>query len=307
MNVNKVNKSKGDSKPKRSSSAAMKNSPVKMKKRKLPMGVTTQGSNFSTTPMGVAYGHVISTPTWLHMEGKVSHPELGGGVRVAGRQLLCSVTTTAGDSKLLLANGATLATDNSILLSPDTLNGRLALQARTYDRYAFRKVKLTYVGRVSTSQSGSFALSYVSDPVIPSPSFALVTSMCPCIQASFYTPHAEVIVVDDMANPRTYFTLLDATSSASLRTTVQGTIVGFPDSASIGATTQGFIYIDYLIDLYQPTLDQGFTLRLTKEEIDMIVHNRETSSVSAVASTSVTRGKETEALELMARLKSLHA
>lgn len=83
--------------------AAAKRRAPKAPRSPAQAGITTIGSSFRTEPMSASYGHVISQPTWLHMEGKVSHPEFGGGVRIAGRQLLCSVTTTAGDSKLFLA------------------------------------------------------------------------------------------------------------------------------------------------------------------------------------------------------------
>lgn len=229
-------------------------------------------------------------PTWLRMEGRVTHPELGGGVRVAGRQILTSVTTTAGDGQLFVALGATLNNTDSIFLSPDTLNGRLALQARTYDRYCFRKVKLTYIPRVPTSQAGSFALGYVSDSKFPTPSFATVASMSPAMQTSFYGSPKSMIIVDDMITPKYFYTTLDPTSDASLRQTVQGTIVGFPDAVGIGATSMGTIWIDYLIDLYQPTMDQGFTLRLTPEESDLLIARRKAvataSTVSVVAPSS---------------------
>lgn len=219
-------------------------------------------------------------PTWLRMEGKIHHPELGGGVRICGRQLLTSITTTAGDSQLFATNGATLRDSNSIYLSPDTLNGRLALQARTYDRYLFRKVRLTYVSRIPTSQAGSMALGYVADPVIPALTFAVVTSMNPCLQSSFHPPLVHFDIVNDMTSQKTFFTTSDNTSDASRRLTYQGIIVGTPDVTSIGAVTMGYLYVDYMIDLYQPTLDQGFALRLTKEEEEFLVKRRESTSLS---------------------------
>jgi hypothetical protein len=51
-------------------------------------------------------------------------------------------------------------------------------------------------------------------------------------------------------------------------------IVGVPDVTSIGAVNMGFLYIDYLVDFYQPTIDQGFTLHLTEEENRLILERR---------------------------------
>ncbi len=224
-----------------------------------------------TTP--TAYVESLEFPTWMRMEGKVNHPDLGGGVRVAGRQLLASITTTAGDSQLFVANGATLLNINKIWLSPDTLNGRLAQQARNYDRFIFRKVALHYKPRVPFTQAGSFAIGYVSDSVTPTATFANTTSMSPCMQSDVKVPFS-MMIVDDMSTSKTFFTLLDSTSDAATRLCVQGTIVGLPDVSSIGAVTMGSLYIDYLIDLYQPTIDQGFSLRLTEEETQLVLRSR---------------------------------
>jgi hypothetical protein len=262
----------------RGKSKARSSNPRPTKRRKV--GVTLQGrpSAFNRDPLPTAFSFYNTDPTWLRMEGKVSHPELGGGVRIAGRQLFCSVTTTAGDSQLFVTNGATVATINTILVSPDQMNGKLALQARNYDRYAFRKLAFEYVPRIPTTQAGSFAMAYVADPNAGnlSPTFASITSMCPCIQSSFHGGGRRIMLmaVDDMNNPRTYFTLTDASTTVSLRSTVQGTLCGAPDVTSIGAVNMGFIYVDYLIDLYQPTLDQGFSLRLTEEENESILKKR---------------------------------
>lgn len=215
-----------------------------------------------------SYMNTSLDPTWLTISGKVTHPELGGGVRVVGRQLLAKISTTAADLQLFDAGGlATILDMNRIQLSPDTLNGRLALQARTYDRYCFRKVVLTYVNRVPTTQAGSFALGYVNDVTTPSATFGNVTQMSPAIQASFITPLARLEIVNDMTTTKTWYTLLDNASTASQRLTVQGVIVGVPDVTSIGAILQGWLWIDYMIDLYQPTQDEGFSLRLTPLEI----------------------------------------
>lgn len=258
--VPKVARSALNAKPKRTSNPKV----YMMPKGGLP-SVASLPSTYMTSTID---------PTWLRMEGKISHPELGGGIRVAGRQLLTSITTAAG-AELFEANGATLTSARSIALSPDALNGRVALQARNYDRYIFRKVALTYVSRVPTTQVGSFALAYVADGGFSSSlTFANVTSMSPCLQASVHCGCARIVIVDDMRSDKSFFTLLDTASAASSRQTVQGMIVGSPDVSGIGAVNMGFVYIDYLVDFYQPTIDQGFSLRLTEEEMKFIQERR---------------------------------
>jgi hypothetical protein len=255
--------------------------PSKKARPSRPQGVQMMpnGPSPNINSLPASYMTTQLDPTWLNVSGKVFHPELGGGVRVVGRQLLTKVATGAADLSLFVTNNVATALDvNTIQLSPDALNGRLALQARTYDRYCFRKVVLTYVNRVPTTQAGSFALGYVGDAGVPATTFNAVTQMSPAIQASFLTPLARVEIVNDMTTTRTWYTTLDNTSVASGRLTVQGCIVGAPDVTSIGAITMGYIWVDYMIDLYQPTQDEGFTLRLTPAEISAVRAKRELES-----------------------------
>jgi len=235
------------------------------------------------------------------MSGRVTHPELGGGVRIVGRQLLAQVTTTAGDTQLFsVANSAATVTVNTFYLSPDGLNGRLALQARTYDRYCFRKAVLTYVSRVPTSQAGAFALGYVSDGVVGASTYVAVSSMSPSMNSSFITPLARLTIVDDMSTNKTWYTKLDTGTDAASRLTVQGICVGAPDITSIGATNMGWIWIDYMVDLYQPTQDEGFTLRLSPSEQSRILSEREKEATRTTSSS-----KEAEIAQLQLRIQHL--
>ncbi len=240
--------------------------------------VTLLGSNKSKDVSSfapVSYMNATVDPTWMRMEGKVTHPELGGGIRVVGRQLCVSVNNTNGSNALFATSLATARDANSIDVSPDAFNGRLALQARTYNRYCFRKLRLTYVSRVPTTQAGAFACGYVSDADVPPVSFAATTQMMPCLQASYITPRASWDVIDDMRTTRTWYCLMDNTSVTSARLTNQGSIVGYPDAAGSATLIMGYFWIDYMIDLYQPTQDAGFTLRLTPEEVEEIKLQRQ--------------------------------
>ncbi len=253
----------------------------KSKRSIRPAGVAFQprGPAPVVNAIPTSYMSTSVDPTWVRATGKVTHPELGGGVRIVGRQLLAQITTTAGDNQLFsVANSPAAVTVNQLEVSPDSFGGRLALQARVYDRYAFRKLVFTYVNRVPTSQAGSFAIGYVSDTSNGgATSFAAVTSMSPAMQSSFITPMARMTAIDDMTSQKTWYTALDATSLASKRLCVQGSLLGFPDVTSIGAVTMGYLWADYMIDLYQPTADEGFSLRLSRAERDLVLSSRNTS------------------------------
>lgn len=218
----------------------------------------------------------ILQPTRLRVMNSLAHPELGMGVRVAGRQLVCGLVTTAGDSQLFSGGTATSAA-NHVKLSPDILSGRLALQARTYSRYCFREVTLEFVSRVPTTQAGSFVLGYTEDPAadtIATVSFGSACQMSPSVQASFITPHVIFPVLRNYQSQKTWFTEYAGGTTPEERMTTQGIIIGIPDVTSIGAVTHGFLWVDYVIDLYQPTLDMGFTLSKTKEESDLLIAYR---------------------------------
>lgn len=236
-------------------------------------GFSIQGSSkMFETAQPVAVDCVLKNPVYLRVCGKVSHPDFGDGVRIEGRQLLADITTTAGDNQLFGSNGtATAGTINLIQLSPDALNGRLALQARNYSRYAFRKFRIHYVPRVSTTDVGQMVIAYSTDGAqinFATPSFQALTATAP----NMVTPFRKEAVFDmSYSGDLTWLTELDAATSASTRLTVQGSILGFPDLTSIGAIQHGWTWIEYVVDLYGQTTDYGFTMELkSKEEREFV-------------------------------------
>jgi len=215
----------------------------------------------------VANNVQMSSPTFLRMLPAKVHPELGEGVRLHGCQLLTSAVTTGSDTQLFSGGTSSPLTVNVVQISPDTLNGRLALMARNYSRYVFRKIKIHYMPRVSTTQAGSFAIGFILDggmQNLATLSFETVLQMVPSLLSAF---REKGTLTFEYEGEQVYFTEYDSTSVASARQSVQGLLIGFPDATSIGALTMGQFWVEYVVDLYQPTLDFGFTLKcLTLEE-----------------------------------------
>jgi len=219
---------------------------------------------YSSEP--VAQSCSINNPVYQRITKNLSHDDFGTGVRVEGRQLFTDITTSAGDNQLFAGTGTASVTANYIYLSPDVLSGRLALQARNYSRYAFRRVMLHYVPRVATSDVGQFVIAYnptSSSALTPSLSFSALTSNGSCMVSAFRKEtKMEVRYTGDL----TWTTEYDNTSTAGVNTSCQGAILGYPDASSIGALQHGWIWIEYVVDLYGSSQDFGFTLSLKDEE-----------------------------------------
>jgi len=236
-------------------------------------GVSFQGSKLSISREPLAEDFAFSNPTYLRMVGAISHKDFGNGIRMEGRQLLSDVTTTNADSSLFAGTGtATAITANAIQLSPDALNGRIALQARNWSRYAFRRVCVKYIPRVATSDVGQLAMAYIPDGLASStlstPSFATTTAVAPGMVVPF-RKMAEFCIT--YTGDLTWFTKLDNATIAGSRATCQGEMVGFPDASSIGNIQHGWTWVEYVVDFYGEVSDYGFTFTAkTAEEKEAI-------------------------------------
>jgi len=202
-------------------------------------------------------------------EGPISHRTHGRGMRFVGVQVLQKIVTTASDSQLWTGTAPAVAvTNNAILLNPDTLNGRLAVYANSYARYAFRSIRLEFEPLVATSQAGGCALAIVNDPQYLATAAVIDYTTIQDITPSVSFPFRERGSLsykydgDDL-----FFTEFDNATTAATRQTVQAVLIGYPSSSSIGAVTQGTIRIHYVIDMFQPVNTLNISLSgLTVEE-----------------------------------------
>lgn len=217
--------------------------------------------------VGAANMSVLRRPTYIIREPAPFHPRFGAGQRVSGKQYLTSIITTGTDSQLFSGNSP--ATINQFYVSPDAFNGRLALEARTYQRYLFRKLRLIYTPRVATTQAGEFVLGYYSDAAPPfTGSFASVQDSEAAVVSSFHNGGQQLVFDIDIPQgaDMSYYCELDSTTIAGFRSTIQGVIQGYPDVTSIGALTMGNLSVEYVVDFYCPASDLGFTLERIKDE-----------------------------------------
>lgn len=190
----------------------------------------------------------------------IDHPTEGRGVRVTGSQQLVAIATAATTDLTFFTatTPATQVTTNIILLTPDHLNGRLAAFAGLYAKYVFRRVEFEFRPFVATTQAGGGVLAYSRDPQINvsagTTTFSTAQEMETSVTFAFREPAR--LVMEYKGNS-VYFTEVDATSVASYRQCCQGSIMGVPNAGSLGAVTQGYVHIHYIIDLFSPTPTQA--------------------------------------------------
>jgi len=111
-----------------------------------------------------SYEISMRNPTNFNIKTGVSkfHSEYGLGIRVEGRQQLCLVYTTNANN-YIFSSGVASVGANYVYVLPYNLNDRIALFSSMYQRYVFRRIRLTYITRVATTQVGGMVLAYNTD------------------------------------------------------------------------------------------------------------------------------------------------
>jgi hypothetical protein len=212
--------------------------------------------------MSVARSISQKNPTQFNVGSAPSHRDFGNGVRITGRQYLCPLTTAAA-SPAIFGSGQATTGANIYKLSPDSLNGRVALMARNYTRFAFRKVRLIYTPDCSNVTAGSVAVGYSNDPEtnsFSSPDFSTVQSMTPALLTAYREPaFLDVRYTGDL----TWFSEIDPATSASQRQTYQGEFIAFGSGNYGSVANLGQFWIEYVLDLYGNSLDYGYSVAVT--------------------------------------------
>lgn len=229
------------------------------KQTKKAPSISGQGATASTKRSSIAKNTVMKQPTYL----RFGAGRADGSLTVVGRQLLTNVTTTGVDNQLFSANGATVDTINSILIGPDTLNSRVALLSRNFSRYMFTHLRFHYITRVATTQAGGGVLAVIEDGDVLGFATANYAAACSSQMSQLFT-FREDCVVDVTCNVdrEPLYTEVDQASLAGQRQTVQYTLLGYPDATSIGAVNHGHIWIEYTLELMQPSTDYGFSVAI---------------------------------------------
>lgn len=192
------------------------------------------------------------------------------GLRVDGSQFMVGFNVTSGSSVVLATS----------YLSPDSIGGQMALDARNYDRFIFREVVIEYIpnvaytGPATATNALSFALAYIDDPAVASYQTLTYTS----IQSSRWSVVGNTykrcflpVAFGNNKSKEPYFSENDSTSDASYRQTLQGIFVCFlAANANATQTTIGNFVVHYVMDLYERSPDYGFTFSLNIEKSELL-------------------------------------
>jgi hypothetical protein len=219
-----------------------------------------------------AMSYSQSRGTYVRIGGAPSKLRYKGadldGIRIHGHQLLANLEAEPNNIGCFdsMTGGADVTTKNSIRISPDLLNGRVALLANGFDKYVFRKVKVYFIPRVAATEVGQVSWGLLTDSQYSfALSFASITQMNKSCMFQIREP-CELNVTDRECNNEVFFTKADVTSGAAARQCVQFVLLGARDSSDASSTVYGTIMIQYVLDLYEPVADQSITLRARNGE-----------------------------------------
>jgi hypothetical protein len=219
------------------------------------------GATVSEAP--VAFNSNMQNPVYFNVSTTAAHRDFGGtALRVVGRQSLLLVTGDATTGAFATSGGATINNVNWIYISPDNLGNRCAFMARWFSRYAFRKLRFTYIPYIAATTAGSLAMAYGTDGAMNTfltTSFATIQDMVP---SCLFVTREPCVLEMTYTGDNTWFTELDTATSAGTRSSVQGLLFGWPSAALGNATNHGAIYVEYIMDLYAPSSDYGFTVNI---------------------------------------------
>jgi hypothetical protein len=274
---------------------------------KIRKGIMDSSIGFNTPLGSIGYGFkglVINPPGSSENIGAVSTarsgkrayymtgtaPKVAGytsGLRIVACQTLVLVAQKQSVTSAFNIGGGI---QDSILLSPDFIGGQMALDARNYGRYRFASIALEHVSNLQvgattsgtiTSLAQNYTLAFISDAAAPTfvTSFSAISLQG--VADSTVIPvwtQGGMVVKNLGLKSNLYYTEYDSTSSASVRASCQGIIMGqwntAPGASDAAVNTVGEVIIHYVLDLYDRAPDYGFTMSVDpsvgKEALELL-------------------------------------
>lgn len=220
-----------------------------------------------------------------------------GGLIVCGVQNIGQIASTAAATAGAFVIGGSRTT--SFFLSPDDIGGPMALDARKYNFYRFKKVKLIIPMNASSTDTQNMAIAYLPDPA--SSTFATIdyttmqqaTDLFVGSRKQLNGPIVINITMLNKAQFKKYNTEIDTTDSMSIRACRQGVIFGIFDAVDSANLKYGDVVMEYELELYDRCPDYGFTLQVS----DLPMLSRIQKMLIETVSEHKSRGDSDESVE----------
>jgi len=173
----------------------------------------------------------------------------GGGLRITGRSFITSV-----DSINKYGNGLLAVHD----CNPVLLNDRVATIATTYEKYVYQSITYRFVPQCATTTPGSIMLTFERDPANPAANGGDATTFMQNVMSYEHTAISPPWVGTSVTykrdtNEKKTFWISGQGSNFDARDTSQGLFLCYGANVPV-ATGLGFIVMDYVLDLCQPSI-----------------------------------------------------
>jgi hypothetical protein len=210
-----------------------------------------------TNPSPLAVGMSLSGQPFSFGQAKPVKGE-GSGLRLSGRELLCAANFEVGSTGAL-GFPVTLAPykeREKWLINPANFYAfsRITKMSKLFDKFSFRKLRITFVTSVATTHSGQIALGHCRDPADADRTFSTVLECSPSAIGPLYQPIVLDIPLDGDQDLK-YVTLSapgEEDMSPKLRFTCQGAVTAFTNITSEANLSLGIWVVDYICDFYSP-------------------------------------------------------
>jgi len=199
------------------------------------------------------------------------HPEYGAGIRVIGSQFL-SLAGNVNAKKGVFQDYVSDGEYDNIPLNPDIIGGQMALDARDWSYFVFRKVGILYNNYTPDTTSLGFAVGYSPDAanaVISTHTYNTVQSLKDCVAGAW---KSDLALEFGYSGKNLYSCEVDVSSVAGERESEQGIIYGMNCTTPASTSTFGEFVILYVVDYYARSMDQGFTVSVSSQKVyDLLV------------------------------------
>jgi len=205
---------------------------------------------------------------------RATHSRGPGGekvVTITGKQIYADVHNNATSSQLF--SGA-----NAVGVSPDYFGTTIAAIGDRYQKYFFSRLGFEYkpgnynLTTATPNNMSMFAFGYTPEGNLD---FSVTFNNICMLQHNMVVPtvgyrnpgHNTLWVRPNKPASGWFFNENDTATTASLRQTVQGLLVGESVNSMTDAADWGKIYVHYTVHFLDLTPDQGFTMSTLRREL----------------------------------------